>query len=128
MVSSGVILTIFLQTGKIYIDSENILGCEPFNLKKDRRTLPVIILVKRGKCTFVVKARNAQNAGATLMIVADHTVQNINNIIMSDDGTAKGLKIPSMLIGVNHGDLLIAAANKTDATVIVNAPFEHNLA
>ena len=117
-----------MQTGKIYIDSDNdnIKGCKPFNFKEDPSGLPVIILTMRGTCTFVTKARNAQLAGATMLIVADHTVQNIKNIIMSDDGTSKNITIPSMLIEVEHGKLILEEAKK-GSTVIVNAPFTHNL-
>jgi len=54
----------------------------------------------------VTKARNAEHAGASLMIVIDSFYENITNVIMSDDGTGNGIRIPSLLIGSSDGDLL----------------------
>lgn len=66
-----------------------------------------MIMVDRGECTFVSKTRNIARAGGEMaIIVNDRANQNINNIIMSDDGTGLGLRIPSVLISKNDGDIL----------------------
>lgn len=58
-----------------------------------------IVIVQRGQCSFVTKVRNAERAGASLLVVADHQQEDIQNVIMGDDGTGTGIRIPSMLIG-----------------------------
>ena len=58
-----------------------------------------IIIARRGDCTFVTKVRNAERAGASLLVVVDNNQEDVKNVIMGDDGTGLGLRIPSMLIG-----------------------------
>ena len=65
-----------------------------------------ILLVDRGECTFVTKVRNAERAGASLVVVIDNIYENITNVIMGDDGTGTGIRIPSMLIGKEDGAIL----------------------
>lgn len=50
--------------------------------------------------------RNAERAGASLVVVIDDRVENITNVIMGDDGTGTGIRIPSMLIGKDSGKIL----------------------
>ena len=77
-----------------------------------------IILARRGSCTFVNKVRNAERAGASLLVVVDSRVENVTNVIMGDDGTGTGIRIPSMLIGKSDGELLIDfASEKLGATL-----------
>jgi PA domain-containing protein len=47
-------------------------GCEPFPAGSS--AAGNIVLVNRGTCTFVQKARNAQNAGALALLIANNTV------------------------------------------------------
>ena len=70
-------------------------------------TIPTkILLMDRGECSFVTKVRNAERAGASLVVVVDNKVENITNVIMGDDGTGVGIRIPSMLIGKSDGKIL----------------------
>ena len=69
-----------------------------------------IIIARRGSCTFVNKVRNAERAGASLLVVVDNKVENVTNVIMGDDGTGTGLRIPAMLIGKTDGETLIEFA------------------
>lgn len=62
-----------------------------------------IVLVDRGECSFVTKVRNAERAGASLLVVIDNKAENITNVIMGDDGTGTGIRIPAMLIGKADG-------------------------
>ena len=71
-----------------------------------------ILLVDRGECTFVTKVRNAERAGASLVVVIDNVYENITNVIMGDDGTGTGIRIPSMLIGKDDGKILRDFAKK----------------
>jgi hypothetical protein len=36
-----------------------------------------IVIVQRGNCSFVTKVRNAERAGASLLVVADHQQEDI---------------------------------------------------
>jgi len=71
-----------------------------------------ILLVDRGECTFVTKVRNAERSGASLVVVIDNVYENITNVIMGDDGTGTGIRIPSMLIGKDDGKILREFAKK----------------
>lgn len=54
----------------------------------------------------MTKVRNAERAGASLVVVIDNKVENVTNVIMGDDGTGIGIRIPSMLIGKTDGQIL----------------------
>jgi PA domain len=47
-------------------------GCEPFNALNALAVNGNIALIDRGVCTFPVKVKNAQNAGAKAVIIADN--------------------------------------------------------
>ena len=55
-----------------------------------------IALIDRGGCSFVTKVRNAQNAGADGVVIANNTAGN--PIGLGDDGTGGDITIPSMMI------------------------------
>lgn len=80
---------------------------------------PFILMVDRGSCTFVKKARNAQKAGAAAMIIADTTCLCIagdscvsvgeafcetKEPIMADDGSGSDVTIPSFLMYKQDAD------------------------
>jgi hypothetical protein len=81
---------------------------------------PFILMVDRGDCTFVKKARNAQKAGASGLIIADNTclcdapescepdVENeeceAKEPIMADDGSGADISIPSYLMFKQDAD------------------------
>ena len=85
-------------------------------------TQPFILMVDRGGCTFVKKVRNAQQAGATAVIIADKTCQcdagnacrpnneeemcELLEPIMADDVSAGDITIPSMLMLKQDADLI----------------------
>ena len=48
-----------------------------------------------------------ENVGAAVAIIIDDSDEDIENVIMSDDGTGGGIRIPSMLIGKTDGKKLI---------------------
>ena len=51
-------------------------ACEPLTAASAAAVSGKIALVDRGTCTFVVKVKNAQNAGAVAVLVADNTAAN----------------------------------------------------
>lgn len=44
-----------------------------------------------------------ENIGAAVAIIYDNRDENVDHVIMSDDGTGGGLRIPSMLITKTEG-------------------------
>ena len=77
-----------------------------------------IVLVDRGECSFVTKVRNGERAGASLVVVIDDRFENVTNVIMGDDGTGAGIRIPSMLIGKDSGQILKDFASVTDGATL----------
>lgn len=65
------------------------------------------MLADRGGCSFVTKVRNMENIGAAVAIVIDNSSENIEDVVMSDDGSGAGIHIPSMLISKRDGKKLI---------------------
>lgn len=118
------------QIGKIYFDPQNAEGCDKVdqNLFKNDAAetgegeadgkVPEdsihtkILILDRGNCSFVHKVRNAERGGAGLVVVVDNNEEDIENVIMGDDGTGIGIRIPSMLIGKNDGKILKEFASK----------------
>lgn len=48
-----------------------------------------------------------ESIGVAVAIIIDENEEDIENVIMSDDGTGGGIRIPSMLIGKTEGRKLI---------------------
>jgi len=65
------------------------------------------MVADRGGCSFVKKVRSMENAGVAVAIVVDSTDEDINSIVMSDDGSGAGIRIPSMLISKADGAKLV---------------------
>lgn len=53
------------------------------------------------------KIRNIEEAGLSVGIVIDDSDEDISEVVMSDDGTGAGIRIPSMLIGKEDGKKLL---------------------
>jgi len=81
------------------------------------------VLLDRGNCSFVTKVRNAERAGASLVVVIDDRDENITNVIMGDDGTGTGIRIPSMLIGKETGKRLKDFTVNSDTAATLSAEF-----
>ncbi|MDQ6800604.1 MAG: peptidase [Acidobacteriota bacterium] len=62
-----------------------------------------IALIDRGTCPFVVKAKNAQNAGAIAAIIVDNTVASSPNPVGGTDAT---ITIPVLSVTKSDGDSL----------------------
>lgn len=55
----------------------------------------------------MTKVRNIERAGGSLaVIIDDNNNDDISKVIMSDDGTGTGIRIPSMLISQKDGKIL----------------------
>ena len=59
------------------------------------------------------KVRNMEDAGVAVAIIIDNNVQEaVTDIIMSDDGSGEGIRIPSLLISAADGAKLISFLGK----------------
>ena len=100
-----------VQIGRIYYNASNGDGCTRSNFTNDFSgdpdgILTPIFLVDRGHCTFVTKVRNVERAGGSLAVIIDDSFEDVSKVIMSDDGTGTGIRIPAMLIGRKEGQIL----------------------
>ncbi|CAM9103839.1 unnamed protein product [Ectocarpus sp. 6 AP-2014] len=69
---------------------------------------PVAVLVKRGACSFGVKAKNVQEAGGRVIIFHDNGLGVLQNV-GAPDPLAKELFIPGVFVTARAGDNLVAA-------------------
>lgn len=61
-------------------------------------------MLKRGGCPLIVKVRNAQNIGASAVLIVNDIEEDINQIVIIDNGTAGDIFIPSYIIPKTAGD------------------------
>ena len=97
--------------GKLHYSDTHQFACEEFdeveNKLKRTDDISPFMIARRGECSFVQKVRNMENLGVAVAIIIDNRPEMIDEILMSDDGTGGGIRIPSMLIGTNDGDKLV---------------------
>jgi hypothetical protein len=106
--------------GMIHLDKNNADACNEFSeteIKRINGQTPFMI-ASRGGCSFVQKIRNMENAGVAAGIIVDNKNENITQILMSDDGTGGGIRIPSMLIGKTDGQEIINWLSSVNSTEI----------
>ena len=104
----------FYTRGELFIPSDDsqIEACQSLTMKNPRLDIKFeedykILLVKRGGCSFVQKARNAQKAGYSMILIVNNIQTNIKNVIMSDDGSGSDIFIPIAMISLDDGTKLI---------------------
>lgn len=105
----------YTLTGRVYYDPVNAeidLACEPEKLsglvteKSNRVDHAPIVMVNRGTCKFIEKARNIQNAGGKVALIVNNDDTDPTSVIMSDDGTGSDIMIPLVLISKKDGEIL----------------------
>ena len=113
--------------GRVHYPINNTDGCRPFteqdfkHIKTRGNRDHLIIMVDRGTCHFVKKAQNIQAFGGVMMIVVDSKFfENVDNLIMADDGNGESIYIPSFLIGYHDGA-------KIKSTIHIEDRIENNL-
>ena len=77
-----------------------------------------IAIVRRGTCGFAVKAKNAQNAGAKAVIIANNAVDGAAIGLGGSDPT---VTIPAISVGTADGNALIAAGTFHSNGIIKSA-------
>ncbi|CAJ1374764.1 unnamed protein product [Effrenium voratum] len=92
-----------------------------------KEMLKKVLLVRRGRCTFVTKVRIAEEKGAHAVVVVDKetstkTSEDIQRTVMADDGWGDSVKIPSILLSKFDGQKLIDAARQ--GTVMVELAWD----
>jgi hypothetical protein len=82
----------------------------------------------RGDCSFVQKVHNAQEEGAKLAIIMDDRIEKTERLIMANDGQGNHLKIPSIFINENDGELIVQwSSENPEKPVILSVKFETNI-
>lgn len=83
----GTLANIATQTG------ETGPGCDPFNAANAAAVTGRVAIISRDSCSFVVKVKNAQDAGAAGVVLA-----NSDAAITTPGGADRTIKIPSALV------------------------------
>ncbi|MCW3161154.1 T9SS-dependent M36 family metallopeptidase [Chryseobacterium oryctis] len=78
-------------------------------------------LIERGTCNFTVKVKNAQDAGATAVIIYNNTANG--NTIGNMSGTDATITIPSVLISNDEGEYI---KDQLSANTIVNVTLKND--
>jgi len=82
-----------------------------------------ILLANIGSCPITRKARNAQSAGASMLILINENDQDINKVILEEDDTQNDIRIPIGLISHTNGVIMknyILSNPKNNVMVEVN--------
>ena len=59
-----------------------------------------------------------ENIGVAVAIIIDSNEEDVDNVILSDDGTGGGIRIPSMLVGKTDGKKLLDFLKRASAEEI----------
>ena len=101
----------FYSRGKLYLpnNTTNLDACKPIpNIDESNFSENMnILLVYRGNCSFIYKARIAQNAHYSMIIIINNINTDIKKVIINDDGTGNDIRIPIAMISKNDGDNLV---------------------
>ena len=104
--------------GYLHYDLKNEDGCKKSKLEPyNEDDLMPILVVKRGGCEFVEKARRAQLAGAAMLLIVDDKKENISLLVpvALHDGTRS--KIPTLIVEKEGGDSIIEVLSDGDPNV-----------
>ena len=88
-------------------------ACTPFNAANAAAVRRNIALVSRGTCGFAVKVKNAQDAGAIGVIVAD----NAPGAVAGMGGADASIMIPAVRVTQADGMLIAASLTKPNGSV-----------
>jgi hypothetical protein len=99
------------------IDPANVLGCSAFPAGAFAGKAA---LIQRGTCGFSVKARNAQQAGATMVIIYNNSGGDaIQAMGCAAAGTCNDITVPTIMVSQNNGAALIDWYNTQGAAAAV---------
>ena len=114
----------FYTRGQLFLDENNLEACQSVKIPKLKVDTPYneefkILIAKRGGCSFVHKARNAQIGGYSMVIVVNNMQTDIKKIIMTDDGSGNDIFIPIAMISQDDGEKIIDYLQKNKESKIV---------
>ena len=118
----------FYTRGELYLNSDNsrLEACQnlpPINPEISNKSQESfnfkILIAKRGLCSFVQKARNAQMAGYSMIIIVNNMKTDIKDVIMSDDGSGNDIHIPIAMISLEDGNKIIKFLEKNKTSKII---------
>jgi len=81
------------------------LGCDPFDAATAAAVNGKIAVMDRGTCSFVIKVKNAQNAGATGAIIVNNAAGGAPGL----GGSDPTITIPTVSVRQDQGTVLKAA-------------------
>ena len=90
-------------------------GCEPFNAANSAGLTGKIALIARGTCVFVVKVKNAQNAGAKAVLISDNAVETAV-VPTGLGGSDPTITIPAVRIFLSDGNALRESMKRRSRT------------
>ena len=97
--------------------SSSNAGCEPGDFAAASATAPQIALIQRGTCDFIVKARNARQAGYDAVIIFNEGQEGRQELLM---GTLGGpFDLPVVGVSFATGAALQAAASAGEVIATV---------
>ncbi|CAN0920142.1 Vacuolar-sorting receptor 6 [Linum grandiflorum] len=110
-------------------------GCQPFEGDKPFKlnpARPTILLLDRGDCYFALKVWNAQQAGASAVLVADTIEEPLITMdspeASSDaDGYVDKITIPSALIDKSFSDTIKEALKQDKEEVVVKMDWRESM-
>jgi hypothetical protein len=88
------------------------IGCDPLSSNDARAVNGNIALIDRGTCGFTVKVKNAQNAGAVGVLIAD----NMPGAVAGLGGSDPTVTIPAVRLTLADGNALKAQLAKRSRT------------
>ncbi len=89
-------------------------GCEAFNNANTKAVSGRIALIDRGVCGFAIKVKNAQNAGAIGVIIADNAAGSPPPGLGGSDPT---ITIPAVRVTLDDGNKIKAALQTRSRTL-----------
>lgn len=120
----------YTSKGRIYIPktvfNENY-ACHSFSIPEKVGTyqdsyLPVV-MVDKGKCSYVQMTRNVQKAGGFFALIINDTPGEVENIRVTDDGTGNDIVITTALISKEQGNIIKNYINEKNQFVYLNIDF-----
>ena len=112
--SFGAVLTTTPVTGQLMpiVATAAGPGCDPFNASNALAANGHVVLIDRGTCTFASKAKNAQNAGAIGVIIANNAPGSAPGL----GGADPTVVIPTISVSQADGNALKAALARRSRT------------
>ena len=114
-------------------------GCKPLNMRESDLGEQIIIMVKRGNCSFATKVYYGELAGAAMVLILDYegVVEN-DKVLVADDANSIFIKltlystflevgsdinIPSLLVTYKDGADIIEFIKKPSVSLLVEFSF-----